>query len=52
MEEEEKKGMKGRKVGRRSSLKSTRVGFSPPELGHTGELRSGQCGRRNSGEGS
>lgn len=36
-------------MGRRSSLKSTRVGCSPPELGHAGELRSGQCGRGNRG---
>lgn len=37
----------GKEVGRMSSLKSTRVGCSPPELGHAGELRSGQCGRGN-----
>lgn len=48
-------GVEGRRCGRKevgqwSSLKSTRVGCSPPELGHMGELRSGQCGRGNRGE--
>ena len=31
-------------MGRRSSLKSARVGCSPPELGHAGELGSGNVG--------
>ncbi len=35
----------GKEVELRSSLKSTRVGCSPPELSHAGELRSEQCGR-------
>lgn len=39
----------GKEVGRRSSLKSAGVGHSSPELGHAGELRSGQCRRGNRG---
>lgn len=43
-------GRRGEKrVGWRSSLKSAGVGRSPPELGHAGELRSGQRGRGNRG---
>lgn len=36
-----------KELGRRSSLKSARVGRSPPEPGHAGEWRSGHCGRGN-----
>lgn len=37
-------------MGQRSSVKSTRAGCSPPELGHVGALRSGLYGRGNEGE--
>ena len=42
-------GVEEKEVGRRSSLKSTGVGCTPPELGHAEELRSGQCGWGNRG---